>query len=260
MSLDNRLVRLYKNFSLLIVALLHFLQALVKPQLEALSSAPFVSTAKYTRVIFVCSSLVLLPLSFVTYLWMRFLPSTWLFAVSAFCLELIVKVVFSVAIFILFLIDASMDSVWEPLDDYIYWVRAIGGGIEFLFGVFLFCNGIWIMIYDQGGTIRAVMMGIHAYYNIWLQAHEGWTKFQKRRQSVVKINSMREATEEELERLEDVCCICYAEMTADVGARVTTCNHFFHGVCLRKWLYMQDNCPMCHRNVFEKTEADPEIS
>ena len=30
------------------------------------------------------------------------------------------------------------------------------------------------------------------------------------------------------------------------SAKITRCHHFFHGVCLRKWLYVQDRCPMCH--------------
>lgn len=29
-------------------------------------------------------------------------------------------------------------------------------------------------------------------------------------------------------------------------AKITRCKHFFHGVCLRKWLYVQDRCPLCH--------------
>lgn len=32
----------------------------------------------------------------------------------------------------------------------------------------------------------------------------------------------------------DMCAICFTEMVEE--ARVTPCNHFFHGACLRKWL------------------------
>lgn len=31
-----------------------------------------------------------------------------------------------------------------------------------------------------------------------------------------------------------------------ISAKITKCKHFFHGVCLRKWLYVQDRCPLCH--------------
>lgn len=86
-------------------------------------------------------------------------------------------------------------------------------------------------------------MVIHAYCNIWCEARQGWQTFMKRRTAVAKINGLPDATAEELQDHNDVCAICYQDMTS---AKVTTCRHFFHGVCLRKWLYVQDTCPLCH--------------
>ena len=70
----------------------------------------------------------------------------------------------------------------------------------------------------------------------------------KRRTAVAKINSLPFATEEELTKHDDVCAICYMEMTS---AKITRCRHFFHSVCLRKWLYMQDTCPLCHAVLYK---------
>lgn len=39
------------------------------------------------------------------------------------------------------------------------------------------------------------------------------------------------------------------EMTS---AKITRCNHYFHGVCLRKWLYVQDRCPFCHEIIMNQ--------
>lgn len=39
------------------------------------------------------------------------------------------------------------------------------------------------------------------------------------------------------------------EMTS---AKITRCKHFFHGVCLRKWLYVQDRCPLCHEIIMHQ--------
>ena len=36
------------------------------------------------------------------------------------------------------------------------------------------------------------------------------------------------------------------------NAKVTRCRHFFHSVCLRKWLYMQDTCPLCHAVLYKE--------
>lgn len=116
-----------------------------------------------------------------------------------------------------------------------------------------------------GGAIRAVMMGVHAYFNIWCEARAGWAVFINRRTAVAKISSLPEASEQQLRAFDDVCAICYQvklkmllfiffmpflnylffvqDMTS---AKITRCKHYFHGVCLRKWLYVQDRCPLCH--------------
>lgn len=30
------------------------------------------------------------------------------------------------------------------------------------------------------------------------------------------------------------------------SAVITPCGHFFHASCLKKWLYVQESCPLCH--------------
>lgn len=108
--------------------------------------------------------------------------------------------------------------------------------VEFCFGLFLFLNGVYIMAFVSGGAVRACMMCIHAYFNIWCDARDGWRIFIKRRTAVKKIESLPEATSDQLAQLDDVCAICYQNMGS---AKITKCNHYFHGVCLRKWLYVQ---------------------
>ena len=83
----------------------------------------------------------------------------------------------------------------------------------------------------------------------YMWVFSGWKTFMKRRTAVAKINSLPIATEEELTKHDDVCAICYMEMT---NAKVTRCRHFFHSVCLRKWLYMQDTCPLCHAVLYKE--------
>lgn len=75
----------------------------------------------------------------------------------------------------------------------------------------------------------------------------GLKTFFKRYQALRKINSLPEASPEQLQQFDDVCSICYQELTT---ARITKCNHYFHSVCLRKWLYLQDICPLCHKTLY----------
>ncbi|XP_047110696.1 protein TRC8 homolog [Schistocerca piceifrons] len=245
---EKRFVRLCRNFCLLFTALLHFIHNIVNPLLMSLSASHNPSLHRHVRALLVCAFLILFPISLLTYLWSQHATSTWLFAVSAFSIEVIVKVVVSLLIYSLFLIDAYRSTFWEKLDDYVYYIRASGNAVEFCFGIFLFFNGAWILFFESGGAIRAIMMCVHAYFNIWCEARAGWSVFKKRRTAVNKINSLLEATPEQLVELNDVCAICYQEMKS---AKITHCNHFFHGVCLRKWLYVQDRCPLCHNILYQ---------
>ncbi|XP_029722866.2 protein TRC8 homolog isoform X2 [Aedes albopictus] len=249
LSPDKRFIRLCRNLCLLITALLHFLHNIVAPILMSLSAARNPSRKRHARALMVCAFLLLTPVGLLSVLWTRHSPSTWLLAVTAFSVEVIVKVLVSLATYTLFLLDARRQTFWEKLDDYVYYIRAFGNSVEFCFGIFLFFNGAWILIFESGGAIRALMMCIHAYFNIWCEARAGWGVFMKRRTAVHKISSLPEATPLQLRSFDDVCAICYQEMTS---AKITRCKHYFHGVCLRKWLYVQDRCPLCHEIIMNQ--------
>ncbi|XP_030564269.1 protein TRC8 homolog isoform X2 [Drosophila novamexicana] len=250
---DRRFVRLCRNLCLLVTALLHFLHNIVSPILMSLSAARNPSRKRHVRALSVCAFLILMPVGLLYYLWAQHSPSTWLLAVTAFSVEVIIKVLVSLATYTLFLLDARRQFFWEKLDDYLYYVRAFGNAVEFCFGILLFVNGAWILVFESGGAIRAIMMCIHAYFNIWCEARAGWSVFMKRRSAVHKISALPEATPAQLQAFDDVCAICYQEM---YSAKITRCRHFFHGVCLRKWLYVQDRCPLCHEIMMYTDKAE----
>ncbi len=77
----------------------------------------------------------------------------------------------------------------------------------------------------------------------------------KRATAVDKLNSLPNATAEQLETKDDVCAICQMEFSVG-NTKVTRCDHYFHSICLRKWLYMQDTCPMCHEVLYEKEKKE----
>lgn len=218
----------------------------------AASASRSVVISNHIRPLAMCIVLVVCPVWMLAYLWQEHELSTWLLAVSAFCIEIIIKVFVTLTVYALFIIDAYKETFWEKLDDYVYYVQSTGNTVEFVFGIFLFCNGIWIMLFESGGAIRALMMCIHAYFNIWLQAKEGWRVFVNRRKAVARIAALETATQEQLDAHADVCAICYQEL---LSARITYCKHFFHAVCLRKWMYVQDHCPLCHTLIYCDTES-----
>ena len=72
----------------------------------------------------ICAFLVITPLFLMVYLWQYFSVGTWLLAVSAFCIEVIIKVGVTIAVYALFLYDArAKEGSWEGLDDAVYYVK-----------------------------------------------------------------------------------------------------------------------------------------
>ena len=37
---------------------------------------------------------------------------------------------------------------------------------------------------------------------------------------------------------------------------MTPCKHIFHGGCLKKWLFVQDHCPMCSSKISEQATSN----
>ncbi|KAL0962317.1 hypothetical protein UPYG_G00338560 [Umbra pygmaea] len=250
---EERLVRLSRNMCLLLTAILHFIHGMTDPVLMSLSASHVSSFRRHCPVLLVSVCLFTMPMVLSYVLWHHYVLNTWLFAVTAFCVELCLKVVVSLTVYGLFMVDGYYNVLWEKLDDYVYYVRSTGNIIEFVFGVIMFGNGAYTMMFESGSKIRACMMCLHAYFNIYLQAKNGWKTFMNRRTAVKKINSLPEVNGSQLRDIEDVCAICYQEFAA--SARITPCHHYFHALCLRKWLYIQDTCPMCHQKVYIDEEA-----
>lgn len=81
------------------------------------------------RALLVCGFLIVFPIIMLTYLWSHHSVCTWLLAVSSFNIEIIIKVLVSLSVYSLFLIDAYRTTFWERLDDYVYYIKAFGNTV-----------------------------------------------------------------------------------------------------------------------------------
>ena len=78
----------------------------------------------YPQALGICAFLLVAPSVLIFSLWQHFTLGTWILAVSAFCVEVIVKVLVSVLIYGLFMWDSHYeDGLWESLDDWVYYIR-----------------------------------------------------------------------------------------------------------------------------------------
>ncbi|OQR73912.1 protein TRC8-like [Tropilaelaps mercedesae] len=251
MEPEKRLNRLYQNVCLLMTATLHFFHSMINSLLQMLGASLNSPRERHIRALLVSAFLIVFPVFFMYIAWTRHPISTWLLALSCFSTEVVFKVIVSLIVYVLFLIDARLDSSWEPFDDYVYAVRTFGACMELLFGTFLLLNGAWIFFFEQGGTIRAFTILFHAYFNVWTQAKQGWANSVRRREAGRRLAEFRRATPEQLANLNDVCAICHHDMDSAV---VTECEHFYHVNCLRRWLFMQNHCPLCHSDFDRRRE------
>jgi E3 ubiquitin-protein ligase RNF139 len=239
---ENRFICLCRNFCLLFTVLLDSVRVIIlDPLLISLRDSHNHPLHQHIRALAVCTFLILFPASLLAYLWSQHAISTWFLAVSVLNIDIILNTVVSLIIYSLFLVDAYRSSFWEKLDDYVYYLRAFGSIGKICTSILLYFDAAWILIFGSGEETTAVLMCLHAYQS-WCKARDDWNVFMEHLTLVIKFNSIPEATIEQLHRLDDVCAICQEEMK---NAKITPCNHLFHGACLRKWLYAHKNCPMC---------------
>ncbi|XP_013382029.1 RING finger protein 145 [Lingula anatina] len=231
---------------ILVSSLLQSMYEITDPILLGLSASHNKSLVKHVKAVLLCTFLWIFPL-FMTYIICSvFDVDLWLLVIVSSCLLTSVQVIGSLVVYSLFFYDALLTEPWEKLDDYVYYARATIRVLEFLVAVFVVFYGTKESIFGQWSWINSSILIIHFYFNIWQRAQEGWRSFLLRKEAVTKILSLPEATEEQLAAHNDVCAICYQELKT---ARITPCQHYFHALCLRKWFYVQNRCPMCHTTI-----------
>jgi hypothetical protein len=179
----------------------------------------------------------------------------WLMVVVSSCLLTSVQVLGSLVVYTLFIYDAIRDEPWEKLDDIVYYAKATTRVLEFIVAVFVVCYGVKESLTGDWSWVNTSILIIHCYFNVWQRLQAGWKSYLLRREAVKKIESLPLATTEQLAEFNDVCAICFQELRT---ACITPCHHFYHPLCLRKWLYVQENCPMCHQKIVLVKEEQQE--
>ncbi|CAL4158993.1 unnamed protein product, partial [Meganyctiphanes norvegica] len=246
MAMPERLAVLSIILLIVISSLVQSMYELVEPVVLALSAQGVASLSRHVRAISACLLLLLLPLYMVYMFTLIFEKDFWLLLVVSTSIMTSVQVLGLLATYILLTWDAVSAQPWAALDDMVYYTRATTRVCEFIVAVFVVGAGVKESITGQWSWINGVVLLIHCYFNVWQRLQQGWKSFLLRLEAAKKISALPVATDSELKEYNDVCAICYGEMKS---ARVTYCRHLYHGPCLRKWLYVQDKCPMCHASI-----------
>lgn len=285
LDLHRRHIPLLKALCLILVALFHFLHTILEPQLlqvamqtmttniafEQIERNRFVKNEKskflhyhfvlfrsfsrivlhsfHHRHVYTCLFLLILLSFYIILLWNVTHISTWLLAITAFLIELIVRLLASLGQYTLHILDAHRCLTNADLfDEYIFRIKAMTGIFEFILGVFLLGNGIYIFCYEARGALRAFILAIHAYMNIVKNFRRGWEILRNRRSAWDNVKKLPLANEEQINEYNDICSICHESLTIG-NTCITPCVHFFHQKCLQKVFYATLNCALCSRTI-----------
>jgi len=202
--------------------------------------------------------LLALPLAMVHALLTVVSSDLWTLVIISSCLVTAVQAVGALATYALFVWDSGLTSPSPHIDDYVYYVKAATRSSELLLAVAVVCCGFYESVAEgrEWSALNTVVLLVHCYFNIYTRIAAGWASYLARRETSRRLGELPEAAPEELAALQDVCAICYQEM---VGAAVRTqCRHYFHTHCLRRWLVVQDNCPMCTQPIVARKEQEQE--
>ena len=232
-------------------SLIQSMYEMAEPILLSLSASHNKNIFKHVRAIILFTFLWLFPLYMTYSICQYFDLDFWLLVIMSSCLLTSVQVVGSLVIYTLFMYDGIRTDPWESLDDIVYYTRSFVRILEFVVAVFVVCYGMKESILGEWSWINSSILIIHCYFNVWQRLQSGWKTFLLRREAVKKLESLPTATEQQIQTYNDVCPICYQSLLA---AKITPCGHFFHATCLKKWLYVKDTCPMCHKKLHESAE------
>lgn len=74
----------------------------------------------------------------------------------------------------------------------------------------------------------------------------------RNRNPSVKFNTLHHCKQSEHD-----CSVCLTQFEPDSDINKLSCGHFFHKVCLEKWLgYWNVTCPLCRMPLFSEPEED----
>lgn len=247
-------VEMPDRFSLFTVILLIVLSSLIQstyeliePPVLALSAQGIAPLYRHLRICSMCIILFCLPMYMVYMFTLLFEQDFWLLLVVSTSVMTAVQVVGLFSTYCLLTYDALCAQDWPGLDDVVYYSRATTRVFEFFVAVFVVCAGIKETLAGQWTPMNIIVLVIHCYFNVFQRLQLGWKSFLLRLEAARKISGLPNATNEKLESYNDVCSICYADL--DNACVVTACHHIFHPPCLRKWLYVQDKCPLCQTSI-----------
>ncbi|XP_062867727.1 RING finger protein 145 [Trichomycterus rosablanca] len=228
---------------IVVASILQSMLEIADPIVLALGASRDKSLWKHFRAVSLCLFLLIFPAYMVYMICQFFHMDFWLLIIISSSILTSLQVLGTLLIYVLFMVEEIRKAPVENMDEVMYFVNGTYRLLEFVVALCVVAYGVCETLFGQWSVMGSTIILLHAYYNVWLRAQLGWQSFLLRRDAVYKIQSLPTASALQLQQHNDICSICYQDMKTAV---ITPCGHFFHAGCLKKWLYVQETCPLCH--------------
>ncbi|XP_015784398.1 RING finger protein 145 [Tetranychus urticae] len=238
-------------------SLLESMLEIAEPVILSLSTYHGRNIFHHVKVLLLCAFLFFFPLHVSWVLANLFPVDFWMAVVISTSLLTSAQVLDLVVVHCLLWYDAVRHEPWAPLDEMVYYVRSATKVIEFIVASSVVFVGIFEGISNKWNWTNAFILIIHCYFNVMQRFQAGYKSFIQRREAIAKSARLPTATKEQLKQHNDVCAICYIDMINEKESVIIPCQHFFHRICLRRWLCFQESCPLCSARV---TLGEPKTS
>ena len=218
----------------------------VEPDYFVLVNSGTTNKLCYLRLLFYAAIMTLVP-AMLTYRAANYFNyDLWLLLNAAGNVIILCRVFFTLIELVLLHLSWFPEIQLDHLEDLIYFVR-LSKNISIGITIFLwkyYCAMIsvfsrWFLIH----IAISVFDGVWSFKNI---VYKEWIVFQTRRRFLNGLNNLPDASQQQLDNLQDVCSICFSEMQK---GKVLQCSHIFHYGCLRRWFQVRRNCPQCNHAV-----------
>ena len=230
-------------------SLLQSMLQIAEPVILSLSAYDGKNAVHHIKVLVLCAFLFLFPLH-VTYVLSQIFPiDFWMCVVLSTSVLTSAQVLDLVVVHCILWYDSLRSEPIESLDEAVYYVRAFTKIVEFFVATSVVVVGLWEGLTGHWSWTNAFILLIHCYFNVWQRLTSGCKSYIRRREAMKKTCALPLATPNQLEERNDFCAICFTHMSAANHSVITNCNHFFHRICLRKWLCFQDRCPLCTASI-----------
>ncbi|XP_067927923.1 E3 ubiquitin-protein ligase AMFR-like isoform X2 [Watersipora subatra] len=230
------------------------LAQLCRFRFEYLSCSPATPKSQHVKLVFLLTLIFLASICLAAGAIVVGLYTNWNVSgfLAAECLLLIIKTVYVIIKYIIYLVDLNHEGLWETRGVITYYTELIceiaALAIELLHYLHMV---IWSNIFLSMASIV-----------IWMQVRHLFNEIRKRitrhRSYLSIVKSMEErftvATEDEIKQYDDNCAICWDKMSK---ARKLPCGHMFHNPCLRSWLAQDISCPTCRIGLGEQKPESP---